>query len=101
MLEKMKIKFDTSDFDDMVKELRNIGPNSMKQLYPFYRKETPIRSGNARNKTKLRSSEIRSKYPYAGRLDDGWSDQAPKGFTEPSIEKLDSIIDKTITRANR
>lgn len=97
----MKIKFDTSDFDDMVKELRNIGSDSMKRLYPFYRDKTPIRSGNARSKTKLRSEEIRSKYPYAGRLDEGWSDQAPKGFTAPSIEELDSIIDKTITRATR
>lgn len=44
---------------------------------------TPIRSGNARNKTRLQGDTIVANYPYAQRLDEGWSKQAPVGMTKP------------------
>jgi hypothetical protein len=46
---------------------------------------TPVRSGNARNRTKLANNNntIVADYPYAQRLDDGWSKQAPRGMTQP------------------
>ena len=45
---------------------------------------TPVRSGNARSRTKLvNNNTIVADYPYAQRLDDGWSRQAPRGMTQP------------------
>jgi hypothetical protein len=45
---------------------------------------TPVRSGNARNRTKLvNRNTIVADYPYAQRLDQGWSRQAPRGMTQP------------------
>ena len=45
---------------------------------------TPIRSGNARNNTRLvNNSYIDANYAYAQRLDQGWSRQAPNGMTKP------------------
>jgi hypothetical protein len=45
---------------------------------------TPIRTGNARSNTVLRNNkEIVAAYPYAQRLDQGWSKQAPNGMTKP------------------
>ena len=46
---------------------------------------TPIRTGRARRNTRLTAnkSEIRADYPYAQRLDDGASKQAPQGMTQP------------------
>ena len=44
---------------------------------------TPIRSGNARRRTTLSGSTIEANYPYAGKLDDGASTQAPRGMVEP------------------
>ena len=45
---------------------------------------TPIRSGNARSKTRLvNNTYIDAAYPYAQRLDQGWSRQAPSGMTKP------------------
>lgn len=44
---------------------------------------TPVRSGNARSKTRLKQNEIVADYPYAERLDNGWSRQAPRGMTQP------------------
>lgn len=49
--------------------------------------QTPIRSGNARSRTDLRSNEIQANYPYAVRLEkESWSRQAPEGMSEPTIE---------------
>ena len=45
---------------------------------------TPIKSGNARNHTQLVNQKyIEANYPYAERLDNGWSKQAPNGMTKP------------------
>jgi hypothetical protein len=45
---------------------------------------TPIRTGNARSNTVLRNNkEIVAAYPYAQRLDQGWSKQAPNGMIKP------------------
>lgn len=98
---KIRFKVDDSDYQELVKELRDIDDDAMKQAFPTYKSKTPIKSGNARNKTKLKRNVIASKYPYAGRLDDGWSKQSPDGFTEPTIDALDGIIDKIVRRANR
>ena len=44
---------------------------------------TPIRSGNARKRTRLNQDTIVADYPYAQRLDAGSSRQAPQGMTRP------------------
>jgi hypothetical protein len=46
------------------------------EVYQEFVKNTPIRSGNARRRTKLRNkTEIVADYPYAQRLEDNWSPQ--------------------------
>lgn len=94
----MKITINTRQFDSLVENLDEMPIAVMKTLYPFYKNKTPIRSGNARNRTKLNKNTINSKYGYAGRLDEGFSKQAPKGFTEPSINQLDKLISNYIKR---
>lgn len=47
---------------------------------------TPIRSGNARRNTKLQKDTIQANYPYAKRLNEGWSKQFPKGMVEPTLQ---------------
>lgn len=45
---------------------------------------TPIDTGNARNNTRLaNNSTIEANYPYAQRLDQGHSRQAPYGMVKP------------------
>lgn len=48
-----------------------------------YQALTPIRTGNARRNTYLANDIIRADYPYAQRLDEGYSKQAPRGMTQP------------------
>jgi hypothetical protein len=54
-----------------------------KQAHQEFVALTPIRSGNARRNTSLQGDTIRANYPYAQRLDEGYSRQAPKGITLP------------------
>ena len=45
---------------------------------------TPIDTGNARSRTKLMGNDtIEANYPYAQRLDQGHSKQAPNGMVKP------------------
>ena len=89
----MTAKIDGNIFKRRIKKLQQLPELSMKATYPYYRSKTPIRSGNARNKTKRNGLVIRSNYAYAGRLDEGWSNQAPNGFTDPSIDYLENFIE--------
>lgn len=60
--------------------------------YTVFYKNTPVRSGNARRNTELRQDEIQARYPYARRLDEGYSKQSPKGMVEPTIKWLQGYL---------
>lgn len=93
-----RITIDDSDFTKLLDNLEDMPQKTMKKAYPFLKSQTPVRSGNARNKTKLKDTTIRSDYAYAGRLDDGWSKQAPSGFTTPTTDKIDDIVNEYVKR---
>lgn len=58
------------------------------KAYPVFRNKTPVASGNAKRKTTKTSQGIKANYPYAGRLDEGYSKKSPKGMTRPTIDHL-------------
>lgn len=94
----IKVSIDTKQFTKLLNELNDMPTSVMKELYPYYISKTPIRGGNARNRTKLNRLNIKSNYPYAGKLDTGWSKQSPDGFTKPSIEKLNQLVINAVKR---
>lgn len=56
---------------------------------------TPKRSGNAKRKTKLVNRDtIHADYPYAKKLDEGYSKQAPQGMLDPTVKYLKKELDK-------
>jgi hypothetical protein len=57
-----------------------------REAYKEFVKDTPIRSGNARRKTRLSGNKIVAGYNYAQKLDEGFSRQAPDGMTKPTEE---------------
>ena len=61
------------------------GANYMKSI-------TPIDKGNARRNTFSRGDTIYAQYPYAKRLDEGWSKQNTTGLIDPTIRHLDDLI---------
>jgi hypothetical protein len=81
---KISVKVDDSILKSRLAKqqlaLKNLPQEGLKE----FKSLTPRRTGNARNNTELTArNEIRGDYPYAQRLDQGWSRQAPKGMIEP------------------
>lgn len=64
--------------------------------YKAFVKNTPEKSGNARRNTKKSGNSIDANYPYAQRLEEGWSSKAPKGMTEPTIEEVRDYVYRTL-----
>lgn len=58
----------------------------------YFRSITPIDTGNARRSTRLRGTAIDANYPYAVRLNTGWSRQAPDGMTDDTIDWIRDFI---------
>lgn len=98
-----------NDLSDMPDDMMDDGHKEMVKLTPIGKPSTwqspapkGYKPGNARRRTVHKvSDKIQSKYPYAARLDNGWSDQAPDGFTEPTIEHMDEFVDKYVRRIQR
>lgn len=63
-----------------------------KTAFDFFLRTTPIKSGFARDNTYVKDNIIYANYPYAQRLDEGYSRQAHKGMTEPTIEHVKKYI---------
>ena len=68
------------------------------QAYTFFKAHTPIKTGNARSRTTLKKDTIVAAYPYAQRLDDGYSRQAPDGMTKPTEAFVQKAVDKIMKR---
>jgi len=69
-----------------------------KQAYTEFVKQTPVRSGNARRRTKLQNNTIVADYPYARRLDEGYSQQSPQGMSKPTEEFVKVQLDKIMRK---
>lgn len=82
----------TKSIQKKVKQLNQV-PG---QAYTFFKAHTPIRSGNARSKTVLKKDTIVGAYPYAKRLDNGWSRQAPDGMSKPTEAYVKKTVDKIL-----
>jgi len=96
----MKITVDLSEIKKAFAHDRKLRSSVVSDAYEFFRKSTPIKTGNARRNTYLASDrrKIVADYPYAQPLDDGWSKQAPSGMSEPTIEYIEQRIDAYLNR---
>jgi hypothetical protein len=68
------------------------------QAFQVFRESTPRATGNARKNTRLRGAVIEANYPYAQRLDDGYSPKSPQGMTQPTEQFLQKTADKIMKR---
>lgn len=62
--------------------------------YATWQANTPVRSGNARRRTRLTGDTIRANYGYAVPLDSGTSRQAPAGMFAPTLTWVQQQIRK-------
>jgi len=76
--------------------LQNLNSDKIADVaYKEFYKVTPRRTGNAKSKTKKQGKNIVADYPYAQRLNEGYSKQAPDGMVEPTIEAIRDYVFKT------
>ena len=92
----LKIEVDDKDFQRMLRELDYIVDRNWRSSGRLFINVTPRRSGNAKSKTRYNSTEIVGDYAYAGRLDDGWSKQAPEGMVDPTLRHFEDGLTKDI-----
>ena len=84
------------EFERRIKQLNSqLSSKTMADLaFDVFYKNTPVRTGNARRNTGVQNSQIDAAYPYAGRLDEGYSKQSPRGMTVPTIKFLQDYVKK-------
>lgn len=66
--------------------------------FKYWKSITPVKSGNARRRTRLQGRKIKANYNYAVPLDKGRSIQAPKGMSKPTEEYIKRRIEEQILR---
>jgi len=79
---------------------RDLTPEKLAaEAYPVFRdgqgtfRGTPVDSGNARRNTKLSGDSILAQYPYARRLNEGYSKQAPDGMSKPTDDYMKKYVE--------
>lgn len=89
---KVNVQVDTSALNTKLNRVQQGLAALPQETLDEFKKNTPVRSGNARRRTKLVQNSIEANYPYAQRLDEGWSKQAPRGMVEPTLRWLRNRI---------
>lgn len=69
-----------------------------KEAYDVFKGETPIKTGNARRRTRLQGEVIKADYDYATELDAGKSRQAPEGMTKPTEEYITRRVNQIMRK---
>ena len=92
----MKVNDDI--FERRMRKLDKLPKDVLREALPKMRSNTPKDKGYARSQTKLVGNKLKADYPYADRLNKGHSKQAPKGFTDPTIQDMDKIADRLVKR---
>ena len=106
----------TNNVTANLEEFKKLSKMVAKDAYDFFVQATPKGDpstwnsgkapsnyipGNARRSTTLQGTTIQADYPYAERLNQGWSNQAPKGMVEPLLNKLPEIVNKRVDEIKR
>lgn len=97
----MSIKFDMSILTQKLKKASKVASEVIKPAYRYFLVSTPIRTGYARSHTRLKDKSILAKYPYAKKLDEGYSKQAPDGMVQPTVDEINRLVQKYIKKIGR
>jgi hypothetical protein len=96
----MRVSVTVNDklFKRRMKKLSALPAHLLDEALTLVKEYTPVQSGYARSQVVKQGDSIVADYPYAARLDQGYSKQAPEGFTKPTIEQLQKDTNKYIRK---
>jgi hypothetical protein len=91
----MKISVDSKNVEKLLLKNSQVASQVIDKAFNYFVSITPKDTGNARRNTNLDKANltIEADYPYAYRLDNGWSRQfGGKGMSKPTIKELDRWV---------
>jgi len=94
------MRTDLSSVQSMLDAAGQLEDQLTAEAYRYFRSITPIKTGNARRNTIKSGDTVQAMYPYAARLDEGSSRQAPSGMSEPTLAHMEQVFDKLISDTN-
>lgn len=68
------------------------------QAFDYWVSITPVKTGNARKRTRFARDKILAQYPYAQVLDTGTSKQAPQGMSKPTEKFIDRLMRRILRK---
>jgi hypothetical protein len=96
----ISIKTDLTRVQKLIENTKDLEQQLIQEAYQFFKDITPIDTGNARRNTVKAGNSINANYPYAERLDKGWSKQFDgKGMSGPTMEHMEQVFDKLLSNA--
>ena len=95
----MKVDLNKKKLEAKLRKMSEVKSDVMPKAYAFFKEQTPVNTGNAKRKTRLDSKlDIVANYPYAKRLDEGYSRQAPQGMSDPTIDKIIELVNRYLKK---
>ena len=92
----MSVKIDRSEFDKLLQEMPEVVAETWQAAGKRFRALTPIKSGNARRRTRVDNKGITADYAYAERLDTGLSKQAPRGMSTETQAYFETLVKRRL-----
>ena len=90
------MNMDTSKVEALLKANEDLDEKLKQEGYRYFKSITPIRTGNARRNTFRNGDDIVGNYPYAQRLDEGYSKQAPRGMSDPTMDYMEQLFEQLL-----
>ena len=89
----VNIRFNTTKaINGLEKSVDQLVGSISQDLFKTIKRKTPKKSGRARRGWNLKKQsqgfEVKNTVPYIQRLDEGYSKQAPRGFSRQSIREV-------------
>lgn len=95
----MRVKVKQKNASRRMRSINRALKKVPQRAYEKFKSVTPIRTGNAKRSTKLVNKEtIFANYPYAERLDKGYSRQAPVGMSIPTFALIKRLVRRIFVR---
>jgi hypothetical protein len=94
----IRLRINDRQFQQLMDDMPDAVRDSWRLTGAYFKRVTPKRSGNARKRTRTTQREIIAEYPYANRLDNGYSKQAPDGMTTPSVKYFQQQLNSYLRR---
>lgn len=95
------MRVNKSNYDKEMRLLKTAMDGLAEAALAEFIKNTPVKTGNARRRTRLENEDtIVANYPYAQKLDEGYSKQSPAGMVKPTEDWIEAEVTRRLRRLN-